>query len=92
MISSICNSTAYVKTNMFDKTLIYISENNINPDDIFLLVEKVKNSNLKDEKTVRAIIKEASVLAKKEIDPLKEDALVKRIINDGISEDLLNLI
>ena len=65
---------------------------NINPDDIFLLVEKVKNSNLKDEKTVRAIIKEASVLAKKEIDPLKEDALVKRIINDGISEDLLNLI
>jgi len=28
MISSICKSTAYVKTNMFDKTLIYISENN----------------------------------------------------------------
>lgn len=76
----------------FGKVLDYISENNINPDDIFLLVEKVKNSNLKDEKTVRAIIKEASVLAKKEIDPLKEDALVKRIINDGISEDLLNLI
>lgn len=76
----------------FGKVLDYISENNINPDDIFLLVEKVKNSNLKDEKTVRAIIKEASVLAKKEIDPLKEDALVKRILNDGISEDLLNLI
>lgn len=76
----------------FGKVLDYISENNINPDDIFLLVEKVKKSNLKDEKTVRAIIKEASTLAKKEIDPLKEDALVKRIINDGISEDLLNLI
>jgi hypothetical protein len=29
MISSICKSTAYAKTNMFDKTLIYISENNI---------------------------------------------------------------
>jgi len=29
MISSICNLTAYTKTNMFGKTLIYISENNI---------------------------------------------------------------
>ena len=28
MISSVCKLTAYVKTNMFDKTLIYISENN----------------------------------------------------------------
>ena len=51
-----------------------------------------KKGNLKDEKTVREIIKEASKLVNKEIDPLKEDKLVKKIINDGVSEDLLDMI
>jgi len=76
----------------FGKVLDYIADNNINPDDIFALVEEVKNSNLKDESTVRSIIKKASKLAKKEVDPLKEDMLVKRIINDGVSEDLLDIL
>lgn len=76
----------------FSKVLDLITSNNVNPDDIFMLVEKVKNSNLKDEKTVREIIKEASKLVNKEIDPLKEEALVKKIINDGVSEDLLEMI
>ena len=76
----------------FGKVLDYIADNNINPDDIFALVEEVKNSNLKDEGTVRSIIKKASKLAKKEVDPLKEDMLVKRIINDGVSEDLLDIL
>lgn len=76
----------------FGKVLDYIADNNINPDDIFALVEEVKNSNLKDENTVRSIIKKASKLAKKEVDPLKEDMLVKRIINDGVSEDLLDIL
>lgn len=76
----------------FSKVLDLITSNNVNPDDIFALVEKVKVSNLKDEKTVREIIKEASKLVNKEIDPLKEDKLVKKIINDGVSEDLLDMI
>lgn len=76
----------------FSKVLDLITSNNVNPDDIFMLVEKVKSSNLKDEKTVREIIKEASKLVNKEIDPLKEEALVKKIINDGVSEDLLEMI
>ena len=76
----------------FGKVLDMITENNINPEEIFELVEKVKNSNLKDEKVVRSLIKDASKLARKEIDPLKEDMLVKKIMNDGVSEDLFNLI
>lgn len=76
----------------FSKVLDLITSNNVNPDDIFALVEKVKVSDLKDEKTVREIIKEASKLVNKEIDPLKEDKLVKKIINDGVSEDLLDMI
>ncbi len=76
----------------FGKVMDLISENNINPEDIFRLVEKVKNSDLKDENNIRSIIREASSLAHKEIDPLKEDALVKRILSDGINEDLLDII
>lgn len=76
----------------FGKIMDLISENNINPEDVIRLVEKVKNSDLKDEHNVRNIVKEASKLAKKEVDPLKEDALVKKIMSDGISEDLLKYI
>lgn len=76
----------------FGKIMDLISENNINPEDVIRLVEKVKNSDLSDEHNVRSIVKEASKLAKKEVDPLKEDALVKKIMNDGISEDLFKYI
>jgi len=76
----------------FGKIMDLISENNINPEDVFRLVEKVKNSDLKSEENIRSIIHEAASLAHKEIDPLKEDILVKRIMSDGIDEDLLNLI
>lgn len=76
----------------FGKIMDLISENNINPEDVIRLVEKVKNSDLSDEHNVRNIVKEASKLAKKDVDPLKEDALVKKIMNDGISEDLLKYI
>ena len=76
----------------FGKIMDMISENNINPEDVIRLVEKVKNSDLKDENNVRCIIKEASKLAHKQVDPLKEDALVKKIMSDGVSEDLLKYI
>ena len=76
----------------FGKIMDLISENNINPEDVIRLVEKVKNSDLHDENNVRSIVKEASKLAHKEVDPLKEDALVKKIMSDGISEDLLKYI
>ena len=76
----------------FGKIMDIISENNINPEDVFRLVEKVKSSDLKDEKNIRSIIHEAANLAHKEIDPLKEDVLVKKIMSDGINEELLNLL
>lgn len=75
----------------FNKVMDLISDNNINPEDVFKLVEKVKNSDLKDEKTIRSIVQEAAALAHREIDPIKEDALVKRVLQDGIDENLLNM-
>jgi hypothetical protein len=74
------------------KILDLITENNINPDDVFGLVEKIKSSDMKDENNLRSIIREVSKMARKPIDKLREDQLVKKILSDGISEDLFGMI
>ena len=67
-----------------------IAKNNINPDDVFSLVEKIKTADLDDEATLRSIIKEASQISGRKVDPLQEDVIVKKIKRDGITEELLN--
>lgn len=76
----------------FGKLLNLITENNINPDDVFKLVEKVKTMDLKDENSIREIIHEVSKIANKPIDIEKENNLVRKIMADGLNEDLINLI
>ena len=53
---------------------------------------QLKNADLKDESTIRGLIKEISVLANKQIDKEQEDKLVKKILNDGVNEDLFEMI
>ena len=67
-----------------------IAKNNINPDDVFSLVEKIKTADLDDEATLRSIIKEASQISGRKVDPLQEDVIVKKIKRDGITEELLD--
>lgn len=76
----------------FGKIFDLIAENNINPDDVFALVEKIKSTDLKDEDNLRNVIREVSKLARKPIDKNKEDQLVKKILNDGINDDLFGMI
>ena len=76
----------------FGKIMGLIADNNINPDDIFALVEKVKSSDLKDEANLRSIIREVSRMANKPIDKQKEDKLVQKILRDGIDEDIFGMI
>jgi len=75
----------------FGKIMQIIAQNNINPEDIFNLVERIKNSNLKDENNLRQIIQEVSRIAGKKIDKYKEDQLVKKILTDGVGEDVFDL-
>ncbi len=72
--------------------LNFIAQNNINPEDVFRLVEKIKSTNLKDENNLREIIHEASKIAGKKIDKQKEDYIVKKILSDEVSEDLFELL
>lgn len=76
----------------FGKLLNFISDNNINPEEIFSLVDKVKNSDLKDETNIRSIIHEVSKIAGKPIDKAKEDKLVKKILSDGVNEDIIDML
>lgn len=76
----------------FGKIMGLIADNDINPEDVFALVEKIKTTDLKDEKNLRAIIREVSMIAKKPIDKHKEDKLVQKILTDGIDEDIFGMI
>jgi len=76
----------------FGRILNLIAENNINPEKLFSLVEKIKNSDLRNEENLRNIIREVSKLANKPIDKVKEDKLVEKILNDGITEDIFGMI
>lgn len=76
----------------FGRILNLIAENNINPEELFSLVEKIKNSDLRNEENLRNIIREVSKLANKPIDKVKEDKLVEKILNDGITEDIFGMI
>ena len=76
----------------FGKIMNLIAQNNIDPEDVFRLVEQVRSTNLKDEANLRDIIHKASKIANKKIDKQKEDALVKQILNDGVNEDIFSML
>ncbi len=76
----------------FMNILSVIADNNVSPEKVFELVEKIQNLDLDDEENLRLVIREASQIAGKNIDKLKEDALVKKIKQNGISEDLLSML
>lgn len=75
----------------FNKILNFIAENNIEPEQVFNLVEKVKKTDLNDESNIRDIIQEVSKLTNKPVSKAKEDEIVKKVFQNGINEDLLNM-
>ncbi len=75
----------------FNNILNFISQNNIEPEQVFNLVEKVKTMNLSDEKNIREIIKEVSAITSKPVSKEKEDEIVTKVMKNGINEDLFNM-
>lgn len=76
----------------FNKALQFISDNNIQPEAVFSLVEKVRTMDLSDEDNIRKIIKEVSVLANKPIDKAQENKIVREILKNGVNDNLFNMI
>ncbi len=61
---------------------------NVNKDTILGLAKKVQNSNMKDEKTLRDLVKEISGIAGKPVSKEKEDKIVGAILNDNVPKDI----
>lgn len=76
----------------FMNILSVIADNDVSPEKVFELVEKIQNLDLDDEENLRLVIREAGIIAGKNIDKLKEDAIVKKIKQNGINEDLLSML
>ena len=70
----------------------FIAENNISPNDVFELVEKVKKLDLNNEQNIRMVIRDVSKLANKPIDSNKENQIVREIKQNGVTENLFNFV
>ena len=75
-----------------NKALNFMADNNIEPNKVFELVEKVRTMDLDDETSIRKVIKEVSILVNKPIDKVQENKIVKEIMKNGINDNLFNLI
>ena len=74
-----------------NKVMNFITENNISPEAVFALVEKVRTLDLSSEVSIRAVIKEVSNLAGKNLSKADENKLVREIMNNGVNENLFNV-
>jgi hypothetical protein len=77
---------------MMNKALNFIAENNIQPEVLFDLVDKVGRMDLSNEDNIRQIINSVSVMANKKIDKSQEDRIVREILNNGVNESIFDML
>ena len=75
-----------------NKIMNFISENNIQPEAVFALVEKVRQMDLNNEESIRQVIRDVSKIAGKSLDKAEENKLVRDILSNGINENLFDAI
>lgn len=75
-----------------NKAFQFIAQNNIQPEAVFNLVEKVRTMDLSDESSIRTVIREVAKIANKSIDKNQENKIVKEIMKNGINDNLFNMI
>jgi len=65
---------------------------NVDKGTILSLAKKVQNSNMKDEKVLRDLIKEIGRLTGREVSEEKTQKIVNAIVNDNVPKDLDKMI
>lgn len=75
-----------------NNVLSFIADNNISPDAVFQLVEKVRGMDFSNENNIRLVIREVSKLTNKPIDKNKENKIVKEVMKNGVSENLFSML
>jgi len=61
---------------------------NVDKNTILNLASKIQNSDMKDEKTLREVIKELGKITGKEVTKEKEDKIIQAVINDNVPKDV----
>lgn len=69
-----------------------MADNNIQPAELFALVEKVRTMDLSDEEAIRNVIREVAKVANRPLDKAQENRIVKDIMKNGINDNLFNLL
>ena len=73
------------KDNLFKKIE---KKTNVKKETILSLAEKLKNNNMKDEKTIREVINDLCKITGKEITKEKEDKIIEAIVNDKVPKNI----
>ena len=75
---------------MFKDSLFQKIENktNINKETILELANKLKDNNMKDEKSIREVIQQLAVMTKKDVPKEKEDKIVNAILQDNVPKNI----
>lgn len=73
------------KDNLFNKIE---KKTNVKKETILSLAEKLKNNNIKDEKTIREVINDLCKITGKEITKEKEDKIIEAIVNDKVPKNI----
>ena len=60
----------------------------IGKETILNLAAKLQQSNLKDEATLREVIKELGKMTGKEVSKEKEDKIIEAVVNDKVPKDI----
>lgn len=61
---------------------------NINKETIMNLANKIQKNNMKDETTIREVIKDLSNLTGKPVSKEKEDKIINAIMNDQVPNNV----
>lgn len=64
------------------------NKTNVDKDTILSLAKKLQQSDMKDEKTLREIIKDISNMTGKEVSQEKEDKIINAIVKDKVPKNI----
>ena len=64
------------------------NKTNVDKNTILSLAKKIQNANMKDEKTLREVIKEISEMTGKEVTKEKEDKIINAIMKDNVPKNI----
>lgn len=61
---------------------------NVDKDTILSLAKKLQDSNMKDEETLKEVIRDISRITGREVTPEKEKKIIDTVINDGVPKNI----